>query len=202
MASTSAEPALAAVEEPELREDVSAEVRVEDVDEYVEVDDVEVGRAAAVVVASPPSPVSWWSPWVHNVVSGLAKAATDLFAGGDMDDSTTPTVVTTEQCPICCDESPSFSPPCGHAFCQTCTVHYVRDALGDKSRVFPQGVRCPMHATGCDAFVNSSDALRLLSNRDAKARSGVKPQARSAFPALSGVAMQLPSAWSRHAAVC
>ena len=73
-----------------------------------------------------------------------------------------------EPCPICYTNAPSFAPSCGHALCRTCAVHILRDALGDvRTQVCAQGVRCPMHSSGCDAFITSTDAPRLLSPSDA-----------------------------------
>ena len=72
-------------------------------------------------------------------------------------------------CPICMAERPTFAPECGHALCATCAAQYLRGALGDaSSQVFAQGVRCPMHSSGCDGYITCVDAPRLLSPHDAR----------------------------------
>jgi hypothetical protein len=73
---------------------------------------------------------------------------------------------------VCFDSKPTFATPqCeGHAMCTSCAVSYVRGALGDATaQVQAAGIRCPMHGSGgCQGFVNSVDAVRLLKDRDAK----------------------------------
>jgi len=75
-------------------------------------------------------------------------------------------------CLVCFDSKPTFATPqCeGHAMCTSCAVSYVRGALGDATaQVQAAGIRCPMHGSGgCQGFVNSVDAVRLLKDRDAK----------------------------------
>lgn len=74
------------------------------------------------------------------------------------------------QCPICFDGMPSFAASgCEHALCTPCAVAYVRGALGDvQAQIFAAGVRCPLHPSGCEGFISSTDAARLLTARDAK----------------------------------
>lgn len=53
--------------------------------------------------------------------------------------------------------------------CRRCAVTYLRSALGDaQTQVTPEGVRCPMHPSGCSSFISAADASRLLTPRDAE----------------------------------
>ena len=75
-------------------------------------------------------------------------------------------------CLVCFDSKPTFATPqCeAHAMCTSCAVSYVRGALGDATaQVQAAGIRCPMHGSGgCEGFISSVDAVRLLKERDAK----------------------------------
>jgi len=75
-------------------------------------------------------------------------------------------------CLICMEgmgSSNMFVLGCGHALCKSCAVHYVRVAIGEaRSQVFPEGIRCPMHSSGCNAFLTAADASRLLTPRGIK----------------------------------
>jgi hypothetical protein len=72
-------------------------------------------------------------------------------------------------CPICFDASADFSLRCSHALCRRCTVAYTRSALGDvHSHISGAGIRCPLHASGCDGHLTSTDALELLAPWDAR----------------------------------
>ena len=72
-------------------------------------------------------------------------------------------------CPICLVAKPTFVLACEHGVCKHCAVAYVRGALGDqRTQVQPRGIRCPMHAAGCEAFIGPSDAAKLLTDTDAR----------------------------------
>ncbi len=73
-----------------------------------------------------------------------------------------------EECPICFAEPVAFALSCGHELCTRCMVHYVREALANaNTQVFPQGIRCPMHSSGCAQHFTSTEAARLLTRSDA-----------------------------------
>jgi hypothetical protein len=62
-----------------------------------------------------------------------------------------------------------FSLACGHALCPQCAVSYLRDSLGNaQALIAPEGVRCPMHVSGCAHFITAIDARVLLTARDTK----------------------------------
>ena len=97
--------------------------------------------------------------WSAELVRRMTGAAPN---GGESQDEREP-------CPVCFSDEPSFSPECGHGLCVRCSVQYVRGALGDAAtQVLAGGVRCPLHSNGCEAYITSTDAAKLLSSRDSK----------------------------------
>ncbi len=136
--------------------------------------------------ALPPravGPISWIRSKTAGVLSdvldhaGLAEPAGNLldWLGGAV-----ASVPGAEQysssgsvCLICLESTPTFATlQCeGHALCTSCAVSYVRSALGDSAaQVHAAGIKCPMHggSGGCDGFISSVDAVRLLKERDAR----------------------------------
>ena len=74
-------------------------------------------------------------------------------------------------CPICLDSTPTTfgSSDCDHTMCTRCAIEYLRSALGDAQvYITAAGVRCPLHSSGCDAFITAMDASLLLTERDLK----------------------------------
>lgn len=130
--------------------------------------------------------------WVQTVLAGLSEASKKWLNSEERPLPPIPAASAEDLCPICYTYEATFCPPCGHKLCTRCAVHYLRDALGDaQTQVFPQGVRCPMHSSGCESFITSSEAERLLSERDAR----YVP----AFLALRGVFSDATSSFSVHA---
>ena len=145
-----------------------------------------IPRAEAPLPIRPSTKSSAWS-WIQGVAAAAADVASQWVAGSAaVPEAAAAGDVEAPLCPICFAEPPTFSPPCGHALCTSCAVAYLRGALGDaQTQIHPQGVRCPMHASGCEDFITSTDARRLLSNRDARCQpSPTRP--RAAEQALPG----------------
>ena len=139
---------------------------MEKLDGPVKQAEVEVG-----VLAEPEPRRHILAPWVQSLLGGLADAAKEWLdaPAASLTSSSAAVEEDEDLCPICYAEPPTFALPCGHALCVNCAVRYVREALGDaQTQVFPQGVRCPMHSSGCEVFITSSEAQRLLSARDAR----------------------------------
>ncbi|KAL1510221.1 hypothetical protein AB1Y20_006548 [Prymnesium parvum] len=107
--------------------------------------------------AAASAPLTGWS-FVQSLFSGIITVANELLGVS----APVPAVPACEEeperemCPICYARVPSFSAACGHQICIECAVHYVREALRDKTQVYPQGVRCPMHSNGCECFITST----------------------------------------------
>ena len=50
--------------------------------------------------------------------------------------------------------------------CVTCSVDYVRSALGNvKDEVFARGLRCPMHHSSCDRMLEPANLRTLVSKQ-------------------------------------
>ena len=82
--------------------------------------------------------------------------------------SATPRLI--EPCTICfVDEGDAFVPDgCIHIICRDCALQYVRNALSDRAgAVFPEGLRCPQHSSGCSSFITLDDCAALLPGDDA-----------------------------------
>lgn len=130
---------------------------------------IDVPQAVSEPGPSAPPSERALPPWVQELWSGVTKVANDLLSGSSGTVARQSSGIDPEElCPICYAEQVTFAPACGHAMCLSCAVHYLRDALGDKAQVLPQGVKCPMHAAGCEHFITSTEALQLVSKRDAK----------------------------------
>ena len=74
-------------------------------------------------------------------------------------------------CPICLTERSVFqcTVACSHSLCTRCAVSYLRSALGDvQAMITCKGVRCPMHTSGCTAYIGALDAAKLLTQNDAR----------------------------------
>ena len=70
-------------------------------------------------------------------------------------------------CMSCWDDVPApvmirLSPDsCGHELCVSCTLSHVRESLKDALSFFtPAGMKCPMHAGGCECCVSESEIVR------------------------------------------
>jgi len=78
---------------------------------------------------------------------------------------------------------------CGHQLCTTCSVGYVRSALGDVAEhVRAGGLRCPLHYAGCASTVTLAVISRLVSrplaNLSEQDRSTILPLAPAEFERL------------------
>ncbi|EGB01950.1 hypothetical protein AURANDRAFT_69336, partial [Aureococcus anophagefferens] len=78
--------------------------------------------------------------------------------------------VKTLSCSICFDEVHAdflaSLGACGHTLCASCSIGYVRNALGDvEANVTKEGIRCPLHVAGCASFV-TQDVVETLVARD------------------------------------
>ena len=52
---------------------------------------------------------------------------------------------------------------CGHLLCTTCSIEYVRGALGNVSdEIFTAGLRCPMHMAGCEKMLETRNLRALI----------------------------------------
>ena len=52
---------------------------------------------------------------------------------------------------------------CGHLLCTTCSIEYVRGALGNVSdEIFTAGLRCPMHMAGCEKMLETRNLRALV----------------------------------------
>ena len=120
------------------------------------------------------------SGWIRRAVGGPPPATA---------------VAEADACAICFTDAAVFAPACMHGLCAACAVKLVRTALGEaQAQVFPQGVRCPMHPSGCDAFITTSDAERLMSERDVRRRA-VQAARGDPLPGARGQAT--PPPWAR-----
>eukprot|EP00966_Prymnesium_polylepis_P002981 68393-Prymnesium_polylepis.1 len=149
---------------PAAVEDDDAAQQCQDVD--LPAADIEAAAPAQPPPPQPPPGLPWW-------LRSIVSVAKELFTGVP-DAPALPAPAGEEEeealCPICYSEPPTFTltQACGHQLCISCSVRYLRDAVGDRTQISPQGVPCAMRGGGCGAFVTSTDAMQLLSKRDAE----------------------------------
>jgi len=94
--------------------------------------------------------------------------------------STLKEIITVQRCDICFSEAAADNlfaiGACAHQICVPCSMRYVRTALGSVAdEVKPQGVRCPIHSSGCSEFLTVSTVRQFLVGRQSTDEPDMEP---------------------------